>query len=82
MKNTELEKIHNNPLIPSRLNDLVTEVLDEDPAYVADELIELSEEILLQLSAIGMYVYLDQANQKDVFNDFITHSLISLQLLR
>ena len=28
MKNTELEKIHNNPLIPSRLNDLVTEVLD------------------------------------------------------
>lgn len=71
MKNTELEKIHNNPLIPSRLNDLVTEVLDEDPAYVADELVELSEEILLQLSAIGMSIYLDQSNQKDVFNDFI-----------
>lgn len=71
MKSTELAKIHNNPLIPSRLNDLVTEVLDEDPAYVADELVELSEEILLQLSAIGMSIYLDQNNQKDVFNDFI-----------
>ena len=71
MKNTELEKIHNNSLIPKRLNDLVAEVLDEDPAYVADELVELSEEILLQLSAIGMSVYLDQSNQKDVFNDFI-----------
>jgi hypothetical protein len=71
MKNTELKKIHNNPLIPNRLNDLVTEVLDEDPAYVADELVELSEEILLQLSAIGMSIYLNQSNQKDVFNDFI-----------
>ena len=71
MKNAELEKIQNNLLIPQRINDLVTEVLDEDPAYVADELVELSEEILLQLSAIGMSVYLDQSNQKDVFNDFI-----------
>ena len=71
MKNTELEKIHNNPLIPPRLNDLITEVLDEDPAYVADELVELSEEVLLQLSAIGISIYLDQSNQKDVFNDFI-----------
>ena len=71
MQNTELEKIHNDTLIPKRINDLVAEVLDEDPAYVADELVELSEEILLQLSAIGMSLYLDQSNQKDVFNDFI-----------
>ena len=71
MKNTELERIHNSPTIPKRLNDLVTEVLEEDPAYVADELVQLSEEILLQLSAIGMSMYLDQSNQKSVFNDFI-----------
>ena len=71
MKNTELERIHNNPTIPKKLNDLVTEVLEEDPAYVADELVELSEEILLQLSAIGISIYLEQTNQKDVFNDFI-----------
>ena len=71
MKNTELEKIHNNSLIPKRLNDLVAEVLEEDPAYAADELVELSEEILFQLSAIGMSIYLNQSNQKDVFNDFI-----------
>ena len=71
MKNTELEKIHNDTLIPKRINDLVAEVLDEDPAYVADELVELSEEILLQLSAIGISMYLDQSDQKDAFNDFI-----------
>ena len=71
MKSIELEKIHNNSLIPQRLNDLVTDVLEEDPAYVADELVELSEEILLQLSAIGMSIYLDKSNQKEVFNDFI-----------
>ena len=71
MKNTELEKICNNILIPKRINELVTEVLDEDPAYVADELVELSEEILLQLSAIGISMYLDQSDQKDAFNDFI-----------
>ena len=71
MKNTELEKIHNNSLIPKKLNDLVTRVLEEDPAYAADELVELSEGILLQLSAIGMSIYLNQSNQKDVFNDFI-----------
>ena len=71
MKNTELEKIHNTLTIPKRLNDLVTEVLEEDPAYVADELVGLSEEILLQLSATGIAIYLEQSNQKDVFNDFI-----------
>ena len=48
MKNTELEKIHNNPFIPQRVNNLVKEVLEEDPAYVADELVELSEQILLE----------------------------------
>ena len=71
MKNTELEKIYNDPFVPQRLNKLVKEVLDEDPAYVADELVGLSEEILLQLSAIAMSAYLKQSNQKDVFNDFI-----------
>ena len=71
MKNTELEKIYKNPFIPQRVNNLVKEVLEEDPAYVADELVELSEEILLQLSALGMSMYLEQSIQKDVFNDFI-----------
>ena len=71
MKNTELENIYNNPFVPQRLNKLVKEVLDEDAAYVADELVGLSEEILLQLSAIAMSAYLEQSNQKDVFNDFI-----------
>lgn len=35
MKGTELEKINNNPLILSRLNDFVKKVFDKDPAYVA-----------------------------------------------
>ena len=71
MKNTVIENLYNNHLLPIRINNRIKNVLDEDPAYAADELVELSEEILLQLSAIGMSIYLNQSNQKDVFNDFI-----------
>lgn len=71
MKNTALEKIHNNILLPNRVNDRIKEVLFEDAAYVADELVELSEEILLQLASIGITLYLNQSNQKAVYSDFL-----------
>ena len=71
MKNEKLELIFSKGILPNRIKFRIKNVLDEDPAYAADELVELSEEILLQLSAIGMSIYLNQSNQKDVFNDFI-----------
>ena len=46
-------------------------MLNEDEAYVADELVSLSEEILIQIAAIGISAYLSQPKQKQVFNDFI-----------
>ena len=43
----------------------------EEDAYAADELVELSEEILIQIAAAGVTVYLSQNNQSESFNDFI-----------
>ena len=71
MKKTNLEKYYSHPKLSSSINNLIKEVIDEDEAYVADELVELSEQILLELASIGISVYLSQPNQKEVFNDFI-----------
>jgi hypothetical protein len=57
--------------LPPRLNQKIEAVQSEDDAYAADELVELGEEILSQLAAMGMAVYLQQAKQKEVFNDFL-----------
>lgn len=43
----------------------------EEDSYAADELVELSEEILVQIAAVGVSVYLSQNNQSESFNDFI-----------
>ena len=71
MKNTYLDKYHNHPKLSKSINDRIKEVIDEDEAYVADELVELSEQILLELASVGISLYLSQSNQKEVFNDFI-----------
>ena len=71
MKNTELEKYYNNPLIPDSINEKIKEIMDEDEAYVADELVELCDEILIQLASIGIALYLSQKKQDENFNDFI-----------
>lgn len=71
MKKTDLKKYLDNKNLPSSINNLIKNIMDEDDAYVADELVELCEEILLQLSAVGISIYLSQKSQKEVFNDFI-----------
>ena len=52
-----------NPNLPPRLLHRIEAVQKEDDAYAADELVELGEEILSQLAAMGMAVYLQQAKQ-------------------
>ena len=41
MINTKLEKYYNNPNLPQSINNRIRDVLDEEEAYVADELVEL-----------------------------------------
>ncbi|MCX6197405.1 MAG: hypothetical protein NTY55_12290 [Flavobacteriia bacterium] len=66
------------PNLPPRLNQKIQALESEkDDAYAADELVELGEEILSQLAAMGIAVYLQQAKQKDVFNDFLISLFLS-----
>ena len=65
------------PNLPPRLIQKIQSVQSEDDAYAADELVELGEEILSQLAAIGIAVYLQQAKQKEVFNDFLISLFLS-----
>lgn len=60
--------------LPHRVLNLIkiaNEELNEDPAYAADELVELAEEILQQIAAVGMVHYLKYAPHKEVYNDFL-----------
>jgi hypothetical protein len=64
--------------LPQRLNQKIQALESEkDDAYAADELVELGEEILSQLAAMGIAVYLQQAKQKEVFNDFLISLFLS-----
>ncbi len=65
-------KIKFDSHIPLRIHELIAAVNAEDPAYAADELVELAEEILQQIAAVGMVQYLKYTPQKEVYNDFLT----------
>jgi hypothetical protein len=57
--------------LPERLCQCIDEVLKEDDANVADELVLLCEAVLNELAAIGFAVYLKQEHQKDRYNEFL-----------
>ena len=57
--------------LPSKIVEKVNACLGEDAAYAADELVELSEEILSHVAAVGFQLYLQGGPQKEVFNDFL-----------
>lgn len=57
--------------VPIRLKEKIADVLNEHEAYAADELVELAEELLNQLAAIGMASYIKHGIHKDVYNDFL-----------
>ena len=64
--------------IPSeRLKKRIIDVCEEELQFVADELLLLSEEILSQVSAFGICLYLQKGAQKqnDRSNDYILHDL-------
>ena len=68
MNSSILEKYQNSNKLPLSIKDRIKDVLNEDEAYAADELVSLSEEILLQIAAIGLSAYLSQPKQKQVFS--------------
>ncbi len=57
--------------LPIRLKEKIDAVLKEDEAYAADELVELAEEILNQIAAVGIFNYLKNVTHKEVYNDFV-----------
>ena len=63
--------------LPDAIIQKVKACLEEDPSYAADELVELAEEILSQLAAIGFAMYLKQPKQKSVYNDFLINLFTS-----
>jgi hypothetical protein len=70
----QFKKIQN---LPERLQIKIDAIIGENDEYAADELVEMGEEILSQLAAMGLAVYLGQTEQKDVFNDFIITLFLS-----
>ncbi len=63
--------------LPNRLQFKIEAVRQESDEYAADELIELGEEILSQLAAMGLAAYLQQDKQKETLNDFIISLFLS-----
>ena len=55
----------------TRINKAIFSVLEESDAYAADELVELAEEVLNQIAAIGIGHYLKDGRHKEVYNDFL-----------
>ncbi len=60
-----------NLSLPIRLKEKIDAVLNEYENYAADELVELAEEILNQVAAVGIFNYLKNVTQKEVYNDFV-----------
>jgi hypothetical protein len=55
----------------TRIHEAIRAALSESEAYAADELVELAEEVLNQIAAVGVVHYLQRAPQKEVHNDFL-----------
>ena len=63
--------------LPNRLTQKMKAVESENDAYAADEIVDLGEEILSQLAAMGIAAYLQQDKQKEVYNDFLISLFLS-----
>jgi hypothetical protein len=55
----------------TRIGEKINAVLAEDEQYAADEIVELAEETLTNIAAIGFAHYVRSNQQKEVYNDFL-----------
>ncbi len=76
LSGTSLTKL-TDAVLPSRIKNKIELCINEEESYAADELVELAEEILSQIAAIGFAVYLQQSKQKTVYNDFLINLFTS-----
>jgi hypothetical protein len=61
-----------------RVKNLITNALAENEAYAADELVELAEEMLKQIAAVGIAHYLGHGDlHKEVYNDYLVQLFTS-----
>ena len=75
MENTLLHSGHLSVALKlydgTRIGEKINAVLTEDEQYAADELVELAEETLANIAAIGFAHYVRSHQQKEVYNDFL-----------
>lgn len=57
--------------LSDRLRSKITAALNEETAYAADELVDVAEEVLRHLAALGIAHYLRESPQKEIYNDFL-----------
>lgn len=57
--------------LPKRIEEKISALAGEEDQYAADELVELAEEVLHQIAAVGVRYYLNSGHQKEVYNDFL-----------
>lgn len=57
--------------LPQRIKERIASVLGEEDAYAADEMVEMGEEVLNQVAAVGFAQYLQSSVQKEAYNDFL-----------
>jgi hypothetical protein len=61
-----------------RLSRFIDTALSEQEAYAADELVELAEEVLKQIAAVGIAHYLGHGDlHKEVYNDYLVQLFTS-----
>jgi hypothetical protein len=55
-----------------RIKNLINKALNESEAYAADELVELAEEVLKQIAAVGISHYISNGDlHREVYNDYL-----------
>lgn len=78
LRSSKLEKAQSLYSSNHRLSRYIYAALNEQEAYAADELVELAEEVLKQIAAIGIAHYLDQGKlHKEVYNDYLVQLFTS-----
>ena len=63
--------------LPTYIKKKIKLFLEEDSQYASDELVELAEAVLNQISAIGIHHYIQLGIHKELYNDFLVQLFTS-----
>lgn len=66
-----------------RIKNLINKALIESEAYAADELVELAEEVLKQIAAVGISHYISNGDlHREVYNDYLVQLFTSSEMIK